>query len=341
MRRIVINHPNNVIVEEIANPKPGAGEICLEVAYCGICGSDLHAYHGTHPFIPLPATPGHEFSGKIAAKGQGVTGFEIGDRVVCEPNLVCDKCYNCRIGRYNICESVRVMGCQGEGAMADYFIVPAEKAVNIPDELSLRDAVLVEPLAVGVHAIGKAGDLFGKNVVIIGAGTIGLMVLTCVTLAGASRIIITDLSAQRLSLAKKIGATHTINVSKEDIKEKIFRKRPYEGIDVVFECVGIEKTIREAMEIVRKGGRIVVCGVFGKETKVRMADVQDRELELIGTLMYIRRDITDAIHMLATGKCKAELFITGVFSLDEVQKAFKTAQDTEKNVKVIFEINPE
>lgn len=341
MKRVIIDHPNSIVVEEIDRPAPGQGEVCIEIAYSGICGSDTHAYKGEHPFIPLPATPGHEFSGKVHSAGEDAEGFRKGDRVVCEPNLVCGKCYNCRIGRYNICENLRVMGCQGEGAMAQYFIAPAGKTLHIPDNLLLRDAVLVEPLAVGVHAVRKAGDLFNKNVVIIGAGTIGLMVLTCVKMAGARNITVSDLTEQRLVLAEKMGASRTIQIGAADLVKTVQAEQPFEGIDVVFECVGVKKSIRDAMAVVRKGGRIIVCGVFGSEVKVKMVDVQDRELELIGTIMYTRRDITDAIHMAAGGALNPDLFITKEFSLDDALQAFEAALDAKNNVKVIFAVNPE
>ncbi len=341
MKRVVIDHPNSIVVEEVAIPTPGPGEVCIEIAYCGICGSDTHAYRGEHPFIPLPATPGHEFSGKVHSIGKGSEGFRKGDRVVCEPNLVCGKCYNCSIGRYNICENLRVMGCQGDGAMAQYFIAPAGKTLHIPDSLSLRDAVLVEPLAVGVHALRKAGDLFNKNVVIIGTGTIGLMVLTCVKMAGARNIIVSDLTEQRLVLAEKMGASRTIQTGASDLVNVMQSEQPSEGIDFVFECVGVENSIRDAMAVVRKGGRIIVCGVFGSEVKVKMADVQDRELELIGTIMYTRRDISDAIHIAAGGALNPDLFITREFSLDDALQAFEAALDAKNNVKVIFAVNPE
>jgi len=341
MKRVVIDHPNSVVVEEVDIPRPGQDEVCIEVAYCGICGTDTHAYKGDHPFIPLPATPGHEFSGKIHSVGEDAIGFRKGDRVVCEPNLVCGKCYNCSIGRYNICENLRVMGCQGDGAMAQYFIAPAVKTLHIPDNLPLRDAVLVEPLAVGVHAVRKAGDLINKNVVVIGAGTIGLMVCTCVKMAGARNITVSDLTERRLVLAEKMGATRTVRTGTADLVKTVQDEEPYEGIDVVFECAGVEKSIREAMAVVRKGGRIIGCGIFGSEVKVKMVDVQDRELELIGTIMYTRRDITDAIHMAAGRALNPDLFITREFSLDHALQAFEAALDAKNNVKVIFAVNPE
>ena len=338
MKRVVIKEPKHVIVEEVPDPIPGPDEVLLDIVYAGICGSDMHAFLGEHPFIPLPATPGHEFSGRVSSVGENVRGLKPGDRVVCEPNLVCGHCFNCRTGRYNICENLVVMGCQGDGAMAQKFIAPADKTILIPDQLSLRDAVLVEPLAVGVHAARRAGDLFGKNVVILGAGTIGLMVLACVRQAGAAHIIITDLSARRLSLAEKMGASQTLNAGRKNEVEQIHAAQPYEGIDVIFECVGVEKSIRDAMAIVRKGGRIVVCGVFGSETTVRMVDVQDRELEIMGTIMYTRRDFTDAIRMLAENVVDTGIFLGDEYPLDRAQEAFDASFDTARHVKVVFRI---
>ncbi|MBY9004342.1 MAG: alcohol dehydrogenase catalytic domain-containing protein [Candidatus Lokiarchaeota archaeon] len=341
MRRVLIPEGNKAIIEIIDKPKLGYGEILLKVAYCGICGSDLHAFKGKHPFVPLPATPGHEFSGKISLIGEGVSEFEIGDRVTVEPSLVCNKCYNCKSGRYNICSELRVMGCQGDGAMADFIVIPANKAISLPDNLSLKHATLVEPLAVGVHAVTRGGNLLNKNIVVIGAGMIGLAVLICVVKAGAKRIIVTDLSDDRLEMAKNLGATSTINVSKINPVEKILSEQPHEGIDVVFECVGIEKSIRDAMDLLRKGGRVVVVGVFGNEVKINMANVQDREQEIIGSLMYTRSDFIKAIQMITNASFPLEMFITKTFPLEKVEEAFRAALDTKTNLKVTFEINKE
>lgn len=342
MRRVRLELPGKkAVIQEVSKPKPGPGEILMKISYCGICGSDLHAYVGEHPFVPLPATPGHEFSGWVEEIGEGVEGFKVGQRVTAEPNLVCGKCYLCKIGRYNICEQLRVMGCQGDGAMADYFLLPAAKTVPIPDNLSMKDAALVEPLAVGVHAARKAGDLFYKNVVIIGAGTIGLMTLAAVKAAGAREIVITDLQDERLAIAKKMGATKTINPSKVDAVKEILAMKEYEGWDVVFECVGIEKSIRDSLDIARKGGKVIVVGVFGHETKVKMANVQDRETEIIGTLMYVMRDVTTAIELLAKNSFDTSLIISKTFPLEKCQEAFDAATNTKENIKVLFEVNPE
>jgi L-iditol 2-dehydrogenase len=147
------------------------------------------------------------------------------------------------------------------------------------------------------------------------------------------------LSDRRLDLALKLGATRTLNAGKDNVVEKIHEVQSYEGIDLVFECVGVEKSIRDAMAIVRKGGRIVVCGVFGSDTTIRMVDIQDRELELVGTIMYVRRDITDAINMLAEGALDTSLFLGDEFGLDQAQEAFEASFDTARHVKVLFRID--
>jgi len=340
MRRVKLIEPKKAIVEEIPCPVPGPRDVVMKIAYCGICGSDLHASIGNHPFVPLPATPGHEFSGWVEEIGEEVKEFKKGDRVTSEPNLVCGKCYNCLIGRYNICENLRVIGCQGEGAMADYILLPVEKTVALPDQLSLKHAVLVEPLAVGTHATHKAGDLFMKNVAIIGAGMIGLSVLASVAKSGAKNIWVTDLSEDRLELAKKMGATRVIN-AKNDVIKIIREEAGFEGIDVAFECVGIETSLRTCMDIVRKGAKVIVMGVFGRESIINSANVQDWEMELIGTLMYVMRDIKEAISLLACNTIPADEIIGKIFPLEEANNAFEYARSHKECVKTIFEVNKE
>ncbi|MHA1340024.1 MAG: zinc-dependent alcohol dehydrogenase [Promethearchaeota archaeon] len=340
MKRVKLIEPNKAIIEEVDYPKPNSREIVMKIAYCGICGSDLHASIGKHPFVPLPATPGHEFSGWVEEVGSEVTEFKPGDRVTAEPNLVCGKCYNCRIGRYNICENLRVMGCQGDGAMAEYFLLPADKTVPIPDSLSLKHAALVEPLAVGVHAAHRAGDLYMKNVVIVGAGMIGLSVLANVVRAGAKNIWVTDLDDKRLELAKEMGATRVIN-AKQDVVEIIRKEAGYEGVDVAFEAVGIEASLRTCMDVIRKGAKVIVIGVFGDESKIKSANLQDWEMELIGTLMYVRRDIEEAIQILAEGGIPSDKIIGKIFPLSEANEAFEWARTHKETIKTVLEINKE
>jgi L-iditol 2-dehydrogenase len=340
MRRVKLTTPEKAVVEEVSKPTAGPGEILIKISYCGICGSDLHASIGKHPFVPLPATPGHEFSGWVEEIGEGVTGFTKGQRVTAEPNIVCGECYNCKMGRYNICEKLRVMGCQGDGAMADYFLLPANKTVPLPDNLSLKHAALVEPVAVGTHAVHRAGDLMGKNVVIVGSGMIGLGVLASVVKAGAFNIWVTDFAEDRLTLAKEMGATRTVN-AKEDVIKIIQEAAGYEGVDVVFECVGIGAALRTSMDLIRKGGKVIVMGVYGDEATIKAADLQDREMELIGTLMYTMRDVKEAIHHLAENALPSDKILGQIFPIDKCDEAFKFARDHKDVIKVLIELNKE
>ncbi|MBN1836770.1 MAG: alcohol dehydrogenase catalytic domain-containing protein [Spirochaetales bacterium] len=338
MKKLSVTAPNRVVLREIESPTPGPGQVRIRVAYCGICGSDLHAYRGRHPFISLPFDPGHEFSGTVDALGEGVTELRVGDRVVCEPNLVCGECYNCSIGRYNICESLKVMGCQSDGAMGEYFLAPVEKTILLPESLSLRDAALIEPLSVGVHAVGRAEVPFNRNMVILGAGTIGLMVLVSAVKAGAREVTVLDLSDSRLAVARKLGATRVLNAGRADLLDELERVRTHEGYDVVFECVGVEQTANRAVEIVRKGGRVVVCGVFGEQIRFNMGLVQDREIEMIGSLMYTRRDVHGAIHLLNGGALDTALVISKEYQLDQAEEAFRQALHGEEVIKVLFNV---
>ncbi len=340
MRRVKLTDPKKAVVEEVPIPEPGPKEVLMKIAYCGICGSDLHASIGKHPFVPLPATPGHEFSGWVEKVGSDVEGFEKGDRVTAEPNLVCGECYNCKVGRYNICENLRVMGCQGDGAMADYFLLPAEKTVPIPKELSLKHASLVEPVAVGVHACHRSGDLLGKNVAIVGAGMIGLGVLASVLKAGANKIWVSDLADDRLEIAKKMGADRVIN-AKQNFVAIAREEAGFEGIDVAFECVGIGAALRTSMALIRKGGKVIVMGVYGDQATINAANLQDQEMELVGTLMYTMRDVKEAITLLAEDELPADDIIGKVFPIESANDAFEYARENKQAIKVVLEINQE
>lgn len=335
--------PNEVVVEEFYPASLKPDEVLVNMHYCGICGSDLHAYQGRHPYISLPATPGHEGSGIIAQVGSAVSTLQVGDQVTFEPNLNCGTCYNCIVGRYNICENLRVMGCQAEGMMADVFTDPAHKVVKIPDDMPLRSAALVEPLAVALHAVRKVGVQLGDHVVVLGAGTIGLCVVQCARLAGASVVMATDLVPKRLELAKTLGATHILNPSTQPIPQYL-QTNPdvmgFEGVDVAFECVGVGATLDEAIKVARKGSKIAVVGVFGSLVDGFNAGlIQDKEVELVGTLMYTLRDITDAVQLIYQGVVNVEPLITNEFPLEMGIEAFQHAWAGKENeIKVLLKI---
>lgn len=325
MKRAHVTAVNTIILEDVPAPTPGTGEVQIAVEVCGICGSDIHAFGGMHPFVPPPVVPGHEFSGLISELGPGVTGWSLGQRVTVEPSLVDGTCPRCRSGRYNICDNLRVLGCQADGALAEYITVPAGKVIALPDDVTFEQGAMVEPAAVGVHAARRADVASAPLIAITGAGTIGLMTLQAVRAMGAGDIVITDTVDSRLALAKELGATHTVNVRQVNLtgwmKEHYGEENP---VDLVFECVGLEQPLDDALHIAHKGARIVAVGVYPSKVPVAMHWVQDREFEIVGTLMYTRQDFLTALQLIRTGHIQVQQLISRQEPLENVVEVFST-----------------
>jgi L-iditol 2-dehydrogenase len=338
MKQAELYAPLDVRLREAPRPAPGADEVLIAVARVGICGSDLHAYHGRHPFIQLPVVPGHEFAGTVAEVGPDVRGFVPGQRVTVEPSLVCGTCINCRQGRYNICERLQVIGCQTSGALAEYLAVPAAKVLLLPDSLTWDQGALLEPLAVAVHAVRVARFQPGADVLILGGGTIGLMVLQAAKAFGAGQVMISDLIQRRLDLALQLGAERAVSPTQTDLAQVLEETFGPPRADVIFECVGVAATAREAVRAARKGTRIVLAGVFEEEVPLSLGLVQDRELELVGTLMYAGDDFATAIRLVGSGQVEVEPLITHRFPLSRAAEAFAAADDRERALKVLVEI---
>jgi L-iditol 2-dehydrogenase len=338
MKQVELYGPLDVRLIESPRPSPGPEEILIAVARVGICGSDLHAYHGRHPFIQLPVVPGHEFAGTVVEAGSDVRDFAPGQRVTVEPSLSCGVCYNCTHGRYNICEQLQVIGCQTSGAMGEYLAVPAAKALPLPDDVTWDQAAMVEPLAVAVHAVGVARLKRGDNVLILGSGTIGLMALQVARASGAERVMTTDLVPNRLDLALQLGADHAVDPRATDLALALEEAFGPQRADVILECVGVPATARDAVRVARKGTRIVLAGVFEGEVALELGLVQDRELELVGTLMYVRDDFYTALELIQSGAAQVEPLITHRFPLSEAAEAFAVADDRLEALKVLIEI---
>ena len=340
MLRANLVRPREIILEQVDEPKPSKGEVQIQVRICGICGSDVHAYHGKHPFITLPIAIGHEFGGVISKLGDGVTEFSLGQRVTVEPSLTCGQCYNCRHGRYNICEKLRVIGCNAPGGMAEYAIVPTERVIPIPEELQFSHAAMVEPAAVGLHAVRRGRVGLQEKVVVIGAGTIGLLASQVAKVEANASVLVADFVENRLNLARQLGIDYTCNLSQESLDAAISRVFGGDRADIIMECVGVEDAILSAIRVARKGSRIVVAGVHPGTAATPMGIVQDRELELIGTITYLRTDFIRTIELIAQGKIEVAQLVTHVFPLQQVAEAFSTIdQDQTKAIKVHVEVS--
>lgn len=335
-------HPENVVIEEVERPIPKKHEVLIRVHNIGICGSDIHAYYGRHPYIHLPIIQGHEFSGEIAELGSGVEGISIGERVTAVPMLHCRQCENCKRGDYNQCSQLRFIGCQVTGAMAEYVVIPEDKIVLLPEEVDYEIGALIEPLAVGVHAVRIGSLQKGNKVVVLGAGTIGLMTMMAARAMGALAIVQTDLLDKRLSLARELGSDVICNATSkrwEGVMERAFGS---EGADIIFECVGASKLIQEAIQFAPRGCRIVVIGVFSESVPINIGYIQDHELEVRGVAGYTIRDFESVIRLIVEKKIKTEHLrkvITHRFPLKKIDEAYKHIEQNQPSVlKVMLEV---
>jgi 2-desacetyl-2-hydroxyethyl bacteriochlorophyllide A dehydrogenase len=338
-RRVVVNTLDDVVVETVSEASPDAGEVRVRTTVVGICGSDLHAACGRHPFIDLPYRPGHEAVGLVDAVGAGVDESWLGTRVAIEPNLACRHCPQCRAGRYNICRELQVFGCQTPGALADSFTIAVDRLVPLPPDLDDRHAILIEPLATPVHTVRRAaevvGDLRDRPVAVIGAGPIGLFVLLAARHAGA-HVVVADLLESKRARAERLGAVGTFDPTADDAVESALRQLGGPAA-VVIDCVSRESSVAQAVELVDKGGAIMIVGVAEGATPVPLGLIQDRELALIGNLMYVRDDFTAAVDLLTAGAVPIDEIISAQFDLEHSAQAFAASADPE-NVKVLVTV---
>jgi 2-desacetyl-2-hydroxyethyl bacteriochlorophyllide A dehydrogenase len=338
-RRVVVNALDDVVVETVAQSVPTAGEALVRTTLVGICGSDLHAACGHHPFIDLPYRPGHEAVGVVEAVGPGGDASWVGKRVTVEPNLACGHCAQCISGRYNICRELLVFGCQTPGALADSFTIAVDRLVEIPQGLDDRHAILIEPFATPVHTVRRAaeavGDLTDRPVVVIGAGPIGLFALLAARHAGA-RVVVADLLESKRARAQRLGAAGTFDPTAPDAVDAALRLLGGPAA-VVIDCVSRESSVAQAVDLVDKGGAIMIVGVAEGATPVPLGLIQDRELALIGSLMYVREDFTAAAELLASGAVPVDEIISAEFDLEHAAEAFTASADAE-HVKVLVTV---
>ncbi len=350
MKAAVWRGRHDVRVEEVRVPdKPAEGWVKIRVHWCGICGSDLHEYVAGPVFIPVdhphPLTGlkgqcilGHEFSGEIAELGAGVTGFQVGERVTADACQHCGKCYYCTHGLYNICENLAFTGLMNNGAFAEYVNVPAELLYKLPENFPTEAGALIEPLAVGLHAVKKAGNIVGQTVVVVGAGTIGLCTIMCAKAAGAGRIIALEMSSARKKKALEVGANVVIDPKECDAIAEVKALTGGYGADVSFECIGNKATAKLAIDVIRKAGKCVMVGIFEEPSAFNFFEIVSTEKEIIGSLAY-NGEFADVIRFIADGRIDVQPLITGRISLaDIVSHGFEElVNNKDGNVKIIVQ----
>ncbi len=321
-RRVLVSAPDVVEVVTEAVPPLKAGEALVRMSVSGVCGSDKAGVHGEHAFMKPPYYPGHEVVGVVAAVADGVGEVTAGDRVTVEPTLVCGHCKPCRHGAENLCENLEFFGCgYREGGMADVFTVPARRLHKIPAGFTDYQAALIEPLATPVHAVRLAGDLTGKTVAVLGAGTIGLLALTAARQAGAGRIVSTDTLAAKRELALALGADAVVDARDADLAGTV-RGELGESVDVVFDCVAHQSTLAAAIKMAVKGGTVVIVGGARVPVTIDLPIVQEYQVRLQGAATYRWEDFDAAVGIIGNGTFDAGRFITATFPLPEAGAAF-------------------
>ena len=339
MRQAIMTQPGKIILREVPLPEIQPDEVLIQVKRIGVCGSDIHVFHGRHPYTSYPVVQGHEVSGIVAETGTQVEGFSQGDKVVFMPQVTCGTCYPCRHGMYHICDNLKVMGFQTSGAAQEYFPVKAEMVLKLPETVSLDHAALVEPIAVAVHALARFGNVAGLNVLVLGAGTIGNLVAQVAVASGAKRVMITDVSPYKLEKARQCGLEYVVNAAQEDLGQAILSTFGPDKADLILECVGVQDTITQAVTNARKGSPIVVVGVFGEKPVVDLGLLQDRELSLIGTLMYQKKDYERAIELVTNGKLHLDQMVTHRFPFEDYLHAYQAIESSDgKYMKVMIDL---
>lgn len=328
MRRAIAEPLGAVRLEDSPVPHPGPGEILVRSTLVGICGSDTHALAGHHPFLTAAYVPGHEATGVVVAVGAGVRALTTGERVLLKPNVACGECVNCRAARTNACEHLTWIGCdpsrERSGAMAGYFVAPEANLFRVPDGLDDASAVLVECLATPVHAARIAGDLTGARVVVLGAGTIGILSVVAALRAGAASVVVTDMEQGKLDRAVRVGAAGGVLAASEDLEGEV--RTLLDGpADVVFDCVASERSLAQGVALLRRAGTLLVVGVPPRTAGVNLPIVQDWELRVQGCAAYTEADVRTAITIAADGGLPTAEIVSGTYTLDEVALAYERA----------------
>jgi len=342
MHAAFLHDIGDIRLEEVPIPAlDGDDQVLMQIKAVGICGSDLHYYQQGRVGIRVVREPlilGHEAAGEVIEVGEQVTQFQPGDRVVIEPGRTCGKCEFCKSGRYNLCPEVVFLGTPPvHGAFREYLTWPADFLFKLPDQMSYEEGAMMEPLAVGIHAVRLSSITLGDSVAVLGAGPIGLVSLQAAVAAGATLTIATDPIPSRLQMAQQLGATHTLDAS-NDVVGAVMELTEGRGVDVVIECVGLAATICQAISMVRRGGHIQAVGMAQDIIdQFPLFDIVNGEISISGSFRYANH-YPSAIVAVRDGKIDVESLITHRFSLAETPEAMAwVAENQEQVIKAIIQ----
>ncbi|MCK5821812.1 MAG: alcohol dehydrogenase catalytic domain-containing protein [Bacteroidales bacterium] len=343
MRQAILLKPGKLEIRQVPdllseNLKPE--EVLIRIMRIGVCGSDIHVYHGQHPATPYPVVQGHEYSAIVEAVGSHVKNIKTGMKVTARPQLVCGACGPCLRGQYNACQNLKVQGFQAPGVAQDLFVVTEDRVVILDNSMSFEQGAMVEPAAVGAHSTRRASNLKGKNVIVSGAGTIGNLVAQFAKTRGAKTVIITDVSEFRLEKARECNIENTINVSKESFEDGVGRILGSEGFQTGFEAAGVQDSLDVLIKNIEKGGEVIILGVYALNPTINMFYLGEHELNVIGSMMYKHEDYEEAANLIATRKILSQSLISRHFKFEEYNDAYKYINNKgDRIMKVMIDVN--
>jgi L-iditol 2-dehydrogenase len=340
MKTLLLSKYNHLEIADLPRPTPLADEVLIQVAACGICGSDVHGYDGSSGRRIPPIVMGHEAAGRVAAVGEKVTSLAEGDRVTFDSTIYCGACSHCLRGDVNLCDNRQVLGVscgdyRRAGAFAEYVVVPARIVYRLPDQLSFTEAAMLEATAVALHAVNVTQMPPDSAALVIGAGMIGLLILQALRATGCSRVFVADIDDSRLKMATELGATAVVS-AKSDLVPQITKLTNGTGVDVVLEAVGRNETVSAAIDCVRKGGTVTLVGNISPEVTLPLQKVVSRQIRLQGSCASAG-EYPKAIELLASGAIRVKPLITAVAPLDQGPAWFERLHAGEPNLlKVVL-----
>ena len=344
MKALLLSAYEHLEMTDLPAPVAGPDEVLVRVEACGICGSDVHGYDGSSGRRIPPIVMGHEAAGVIAAIGDGVSIFKVGDRVTFDSTVYCGHCDYCLRGEVNLCDNRQVVGVscgdyRREGAFAEFVRVPQHIVYTLPDSLSFAEAAMLEAVSVALHAVRMSQLRGGETALVIGAGMIGLLTLQAARAAGCSVVMVADVDATRLKLATDVGADAVLHASGAELQTAILEKTTGRGVDVVFEAVGRNETVSAAINAARKGGTVTLIGNIAPEVKLPLQKVVTREIRLQGTAASAG-EYPQAMELMIAGKINVKPLITAVAPLADGPQWFARLHAREPNLmKVVLAPN--
>ncbi|MGN0542950.1 MAG: zinc-binding alcohol dehydrogenase family protein [Acutalibacteraceae bacterium] len=321
MKAIEITNPGEVKLIEKEMPVPKAGEALLKVLYCGICGADVASYTGNQPFTTYPRIPGHEFSAQIVEIPENEKGLKAGDIVTCNPYFNCGECYACKRGIVNACHDNQTMGVQRDGSFQEYITMPVERIID-GKGLSAKELALIEPFSISCHALSRAEVKSGDNLLIMGAGPIGLFALIKAKSMGA-RVMIADMLPSRLALAKEYGADCTVNVKSDDLHTACAEFTSGNGFDVCVEACGAPETFLSCINEAAHGANIILIGNGKRETTFVHSVILKKELNIFGSRNAFTKDFEELINLVKNGRADIIRMVSGVYGKENAAQAFE------------------